>query len=309
MRRHPCKLVIVFACAPLARAGNGPETAPVPLPVVTDAPLAKNAFRLDVDAMWTDYADVSRDKARQLALDHGSFEGFEHTWMQTLVLEYGYRDDLTVGASVGYFFGSNLSSAQRVEPASVDYAEADPDGLTDLWLTARWSFDRKLGLSALGGLEIPVGEHQQSDSNGERLTAASQPSADAFGVRFGLAWSTPLEESLTLAASALYTLRTQHDDATLGDRIDYGVALTWRSSPRFEWLAEISAATLWRDEAHLVEDPNTGGDVVFAAAGVRWHIADRVELTVTPQVPLYSDLDGTQADPRLSVTTGLSMSF
>src|SRR5690349_13235889 len=91
--------LFVIACAPLARAGNGPETAPVPLPVVTDPPLAKNAFRLDVDTMWTGYADVSRDEAKQLALDHGSFEGFDHTWLSTMALEYGYRDDLTVGAS------------------------------------------------------------------------------------------------------------------------------------------------------------------------------------------------------------------
>jgi hypothetical protein len=301
--------VIAVACAASARAGNGPETAPVPLPVVTEAPLEKNAFRLDVDATYTSFAHTSEAEARQAALDHGSFESFDHTWLETMTLEYGYREDLTLGASIGYFLGSDLQSVQRAEPASVDYSQADPDGLTDLWLTARWSFDRKDGLSALGGLEIPVGEHQQDGSNGERLDAASQPSADAFGPRFGLAWSTPSEEPLWLAASAVYTLRTDHEDASLGDRIDYGLALTWRSTARLEWLFELSAATLWRDEEHSVEDPNTGGDVLFASAGLRWRIEERVELSIVPQVPVVTSLNGAQADPRARVLTGLSMSF
>src|SRR4051812_26446208 len=88
--------VLALACSSSARAGNGPETAPVPLPVVTAPILEKNAFRFDVDASYTGYADVSEDAAKQRAQDHGSFESFDHTWLGNLVLEYGYRDDLTL---------------------------------------------------------------------------------------------------------------------------------------------------------------------------------------------------------------------
>jgi hypothetical protein len=312
MRRVPrlFRLALLpLVLAPIARAGNGPETAPVPLPVVRDDLVPKNAFRLDVDAAFTQYDETSREEAQQKALEHGSFESFDHTLLGTLELEYGYEEDLTLGAALGYFFGADLLSAEREQPASVALSEADPDGLTDLWLTARYRFDREHDLSVIGGLELPVGEHQQSGSDGERLSPSSQPSDGAFGARLGLAWSTPRTEPLSVAASAVYTLHTEHEGASVGDRIDYGVALTYRASPRFEWLAEVSGAALQHDDTPAGEDPNTGGDVLFASAGLRWQMTERVAWSLTPALPLFADLDGEQAEARFRVTTGLSMSF
>jgi outer membrane putative beta-barrel porin/alpha-amylase len=313
MRPHPRRPALAFLVSALlasaARAGNGPETAPVPLPVFRSVPLKKNAYRLDFDAAYTRYDETSLADAQQSALDHGSFESFDHTLLNTVTLDYGCEDDITVGASIGYFFGSDLVRTEREEPASVAVSEADPDGLTDLWLTGSWNFDPLRGFTALGGVELPVGEHGQTGSDGTHVSPASQPSDNAFGVRFGLAWSSPTADELSVAASALYTLRTEHDGESIGDRADYGVALTWHASPRVDCIAEISGATLWKDDELAGLDDNTGGNVIFATPQVRYRIADNVALWVAPAIPLFQDLNGDQADVRLRVGAGLSVSF
>ena len=66
----------------------------------------------------------------------------------------------------------------------------------------------------------------------------------------------------------------------------------------------------WHDEQSEggETDPNSGGNVVFLAPGVRV-VRDQISGHLTIGVPVISDMNGVQAEPDMRITAGISRSF
>ena len=66
----------------------------------------------------------------------------------------------------------------------------------------------------------------------------------------------------------------------------------------------------WRDKTEVdgASDKNTGGNVVFGTAGVRWGYGDW-STHLAFAAPIYEDFNGTQSEPEWRLSTGISMAF
>jgi hypothetical protein len=194
---------------------------------------------------------------------------------------------------------------------------ADPDGITDLWLNLKYRLVRGEpgNLAIVAGLKLPTGTDDETLDNGEKLEPSSQPGTGAFDVRAGLAYTRYLNSALTLDASAVYTLRTEHDDFQVGDRFDAGVALAWRliadehAYPQYQVFGEALVTWLEEDEHDGESNANSGGTVLYLSPGARVRFSRNVALTVAPAFPVLQDLGGEQVEAEYRIIAALTFTF
>ena len=317
-----CLFVPFLPCAlaPLARAAlfnHGPGTSGAGTSVLSGETLRGGTWDLTLRTDWTQFESISRAEAEQTALVHDEFDAIESALIESLTLSYGLTDDLQVGATIGYYWGQDFIDAEGDGLGGVESATADPEGLTDLWLDAKWRFARGPSghFALVGGIKLPTGVDDEQLSNGEELEPSSQPGSGAVDYQLGLAWSRYLTSHVTLDASGLYTLRTEHDDFQVGDRFDAGLALGYRltddvkSFPNFGVSGELNAVWIGKDEESGVENDNSGGTTLYAALGARVRFDQTLALTIAPALPIVQDLNGEQAGTSFKLTAALSFSL
>src|SRR6185295_1036373 len=111
-----------------------------------------------------------------------------------------------------------------------------------------------------------------------------------------------LTSRITLDASGLYTLRTEHDDFQVGDRIDLGLAFAWRMTedvrafPNWSFSGELLGVWLDKDEESGVANESSGGEFLYLAPGARCRFDPHIALSIAPAVPIYQDLNGAQVE-------------
>src|SRR5262245_38937266 len=118
----------------------------------------------------TRFEDVSRTEAEQRAIQSGEFDALDHALVETVGVAYGLTDDVQLGAQIGWYTGRGFIDAEADGMGGAESATADPEGLTDLWLTGKWRFAHgPSGQFALvGGVKLPTGKDDERLSNGER---------------------------------------------------------------------------------------------------------------------------------------------
>ena len=271
------------------------------------------SFRLD----YTGFEHISRDEAEQRAIESGGFDAISRSVIASTSLTYGVTDDLQVGALWGYYWGDNFIDATSNGMGGAESGTVDPDGLTDLWLSSKWRIMKGApgNLSLIGGVKFPVGKDNIHLSNGELLEPSSQPGSGAFDFQLGAAYSRFLTSNLTIDASAIYTLRTEHDGFKVGDRLDFGAALAYRLTedikqfPNVSVFGEVLGVVLQKDDDHGDLNPNSGGTTVYLSPGVRVRFNPKVALTLASAFPVLQDLKGDQIKTEYKVAATLSFSF
>lgn len=329
----PLCALLVFLAAP-ARANHGPGTSGGGVSTIAGETLKQWKVELTLQTDYTDFEHISRAQAQRIAArsapphdeaaeeaggeEHGGhFDTLNHAWLTTVSLQVGLLDDLTVGAQVGYYWADDFVQAHVHEDGSTGAHTGDIEGLTDLWITAKWRVMKGAPghLSLLGGVKIPVGTDDQHLSGGEEVHPSSQPGTGAWDFQFGLAYSRFLTAQLSMDASALYTLRTEHDDFKVGDRFDAGVALNYRLTenirrfPQVGVFTELLVVWIGRDREGGDDDRNSGGTTWYVQPGLRVRFTENVSLTAAVGVPVVQDLYGDQADVRARASIGLTLSF
>jgi hypothetical protein len=278
--------------------------------------LRAGRFELSLREDYTQFEDISRAGAERRAAESGGFDAIDRAYLTTAGLAYGVTDDFQIGATIGYYAGINFVDAES-EDGEVESGTADPNGLTDLALTAKLRVLRgQIGSVALiGGVIVPTGRDDVRLDNGEVLEPSSQPGTGAWAYQFGAAWSRFLTSRVTADAGAIYTLRTPHDGFEVGDRVDLGVALAYRLTPsikafpNFSVFAETNAVWLGKDEASDGINPNSGGWTVYLTPGARVRFNEGVALTVAPSFPVVQELNGEQVESRFKLAVALSIAF
>jgi hypothetical protein len=207
--------------------------------------------------------------------------------------------------------------ATAEESSERDLASFDPDGWTDLWLTAKYRLYRGPAgqLAVFGGIKFPVGETRVIDSTGERVEPASTPGTGAWDEMIGLAYTFSATPDLSLDASAQYIFRGEKFDYRLGNRFDASVAASWRvfgkgdSFPQVALLAEASVRHIEKSEERGIEEDDTGGTAIFLSPGFRIGFSPNASWTAGVQFPVSQELNGNQLETRFRFTTSLSVSF
>jgi len=111
------------------------------------------------------------------------------------------------------------------------------------------------------------------------------------------------------------TLRGEHDDFTVGDRFDAGVALAYRLTedvkqfPNYSVSTEVLGNWLGKDDDAGAENESSGGTTTYLSVGFRARFDEHIALTVAPAVPLTQDLNGDQVEARAKLAVALGFSF
>jgi Putative MetA-pathway of phenol degradation len=300
-----------------ALAHHGPGTSGGGSSTISGETLKKGSWELDLREDYTSFERFSRAEAEAHASRAGEFDAVDQSFVTSFTLSYGVTDDFQLAATTGYYYASNFVSAELGPADAVESGTADPAGLMDLWLQAKYRVmqGQPGNLSVIGGIKLPTGRDDVRLDNGELLEPSSQPGSGAWDFQAGLGYSRFLTSCWTIDASVLYTLRTEHDDFKVGDRFDGGVALAYRitedvnSFPQWSVFGELNSVWVQKDHPEEGANPNTGGFTVFVTAGGRVRFSPHVALTLAPSFPVYQDLNGDQDKTQFKVAGTLSFSF
>jgi hypothetical protein len=309
---------LALARAAVALAHHGPGTSGGGSATISGETLKAGSWDLDLRADYTNFQHFSQQQAEEHAAQSGEFDAIDWSLLTSISAAYGITDDFQMGASIGYYHGQNFVGADRNdETGVVDSGTANPAGLTDLWINAKYRVlqGQPGNLSLIGGIKLPTGRDDVRLSNGELLEPSSQPGSGAIDFQAGAAYSRFLTSRLTLDASGVYTFRMKHDGFKVGDRFDVGTALAYRLTPDInqfaQWsvFAEVNGVWVQKDEPEEGPNPNTGGVTVFLTPGARVRFTEHMALTVAPSIPVYQDLNGDQDKTRFKFAATLSFSF
>jgi hypothetical protein len=310
-------LVLFCLLATPLLANHGPGTSGGGSSTASGETLKAGGFDLSLRTDLTSYESLTRADAAERAIEHGSFDGLDRTFVESLSLAYGVTDDFQIGAQIGWYSGDNFVSAESDGMGGATVATADPSGLTDLWLSGklRVMHGPHGHLAVIAGVKLPTGRDDVELSNGEKLEASSQPGSGAVDLQAGLAYSKFLTSRTTVDASGIYTFRGEQDDFRVGDRFDLGCALAYRLTedireyPNWSVSGELLGVWLGEDEDHGVRNGNSGGTTVYVSPGVRGRIDPHLAWSLAPAIPVYQDLDGDQPETRAKLTFTLSFAF
>jgi hypothetical protein len=301
----------------LARANHGPGTSGGGTSTPSGETLRPGTFELSLRADATFFESFSRAEAEAHAIESGEFDALDRSLLTTLGFSYGLVDDFQLGVQAGWYHGTNFVSAEADGGGGAESATADPEGITDMWITSKWRMMHGPSghLALIGGIKLPTGRDDVKLSNGEELEPSSQPGTGAFDAQLGLGYSRYLTPRWTLDAGATYTLRGEHDDFQVGDRIDAGIAAAYRLTesvkqfPNWSLSGELLAVWLDQDEEAGTSNENSGGAALFFAPGVRSRLDEHVALSISAALPIAQDWNGDQVETTGKLAAVLSVSF
>jgi hypothetical protein len=185
-------------------------------------------------ALYNEYRrfDVpSRAALEAQAAEAGHVHSLRYLWSPSVGIAYGLSDQLTLAARLPYVKRADLAEG-HVHGGHVGVHElGDSAGLGDLSLTGYWRFwdNGDGGAAALSfGSFLPTGSTDEVDAEGDRFATEHQPGSGAWRPFVGAIYSHNMNR-LGLHANARYTWATEGAQQTeLGDRLDYGLALSYR---------------------------------------------------------------------------------
>jgi hypothetical protein len=298
-------------------ANHGPGTSGGGSSTASGETLKKGMFDLSLREDYTEFQNISQAEAEQRAAESGGFDAIKRSFIESFTIAYGITDDFQLSGTIGYYNGVDFIDAERTETGDVESGTANPAGLTDLVVNAKYRLLKGApgNLSLIGGGIFPFGDDNVRLNTGEILEPSSQPGSGQWGFQVGLAYSRFLTSHLTIDASCIYTQHLEHDDFKVGDRVDAGVALAYRLTesiktfPNFSAFGEITDVWLGQDKNDGEINPNSGGNTIYLTPGARVRFNQNMALTVAPSFPIVQNLLGDQIESRFKLALTFSFSF
>jgi hypothetical protein len=316
LRRLLIVACLILASVPSAHANHGPGASGGGSATMSGETMKLGHYELTLREDYAQFEPFNFEQASARARRAGDFDSLNHGFITTADFSYGVTDDLQLGASIGYFIGSDFKSASLQPDGSVETSRTDPTGLTDAHFLAKYRVlkGQPGNLSIVAGVKAPTGRTDVRLDNSELLGATDQPGTGAWDFPIGLAYSRFLTSRITIDASVLYTFRTQHDHFKVGDRIDSGVAFAYRLTdkikdfPQFAVFAELNDVQLMKDSFHGEHDSNSGSNTLYLTPGGRIRFNKNLALTVAPSFPIYEHVNGEQGKVQFKMAVSLSFS-
>ncbi len=242
---------------------------------------------------------IFRVQLRHLtASDSGSLNRELDVWAAPVVGAYGLTGRWALFAAVPY-----LDKELEVDTA-LDRRTRGVSGLGDAVLLARYTLlqqdrpGRTFRVAPFFGVESPTGTDDESDALG-RLPQPLQLGSGSWDPLTGVVstWQS-LERQVDAALS--YKLNTTANDFEFGDIARFDLSWQHRVWPRqlgpgvpaFVY-GVLEGNLVWQDRNEIagVEDPDSGGTVLYLTPGVQW-VTKRTVLESAVQIPLIENLHG-----------------
>ncbi|MCZ6856011.1 MAG: transporter [Gammaproteobacteria bacterium] len=195
-------------------------------------------------------------------------------------------------------------------------------GIGDVRLFGRYTFHqqnspgRTFRIAAVFGVEMPTGDHDQSDSLG-RLPAPLQLGSGTWDP-FGGIVLTYQTLKFEVDAQASYKINTTANDFEFGDEARLDVSFQYRLWPRvlddsgvpgyLYGVLEGSVRNRAKNKINAVPDPNSGGTSVYLSPGIQY-VTKRWILEGIVEVPLAQDLGGTALEDDYILRIGIRVNF
>lgn len=149
----------------------------------------------------------------------------------SVTIGYGLTTDLTLAMRLPYLHNQDIRETDLGPPPGVN-DRGPVNGIGDASVTATYRFwhDESRGLEAalILGLKAPTGKTNDVDVSGEEFETEHQPGSGSWDGIFGASVSRELGP-MTFSGNVLYGLSGEGSrDTTLGDRLSYGVAVSYR---------------------------------------------------------------------------------
>lgn len=223
-------------------------------------------------------------------------------------VDHGFRPDLTVSALIP-FVSKDLDT---------DAGDLDSSGLGDVAVLAKFRAYKvdwtrsSLNVSVIGGLETPTGDTVDRE-DGVRLAPGLQPGSGSWDPFTALSMNLN-QGRFRLDALALYKFNTEGaQDFEAGDFLSLELGGTYRFL-HTKYPGPTANARLglqWRHEGKAKQDgatvPDTGLDELTIRTGLTWHPAPNLDLTLSVDVPVHQDYEGTQLG--LDLRTFIAIGF
>jgi len=233
------------------------------------------------------------------------------------------------------------------QPALVPYIEStDFEGVGDATFYGQYRFlhdGAALRHAALiTGLKTPTGSTDVRDARGALIEGDHQPGSGSWDPLVGLSLTQQVGK-WSFDLSGLYSFVTEGTRQTdRGDIVNYNAALSYRvlggsgedacdheghshahtptevaaphdhldKSPT-TWDLILEANGDWREMVRIggVAEENTGGNVIFLAAGSRLALPSGWVTSLSIGIPAVNDLNGIQSEPALRMLFGISRGF
>ncbi|KAB2834010.1 MAG: transporter [Candidatus Brocadia sp.] len=296
-------------------ANHGPGTGggATTIPALT---LKSGAFSVSLRTELTEFESISNPKLLRKAEEAGAFDVIDRTFLHTIDMGYGITDDLTIGLGIGWFETINFREGE-FEDDEVEIFQANPDGITDLWLSGKYRFWRgpQGHYAIIAGVKFPTGVDDKKNSEGEKIETVEQPGSGSYDFATGFAYSRWLTEKWTLDTNIQYTYRTEGArDFEIGDRMDWNLATAYQviqrnKYPNFAPVGEINVRYLFRDEEDGEDIRDSGGTTVFFSPGLRIGVTSRFGVGASVSFPVFQNLLGEQQETDLKAIVGVNYSF
>ena len=235
---------------------------------------------------------------------------------QSMLYKAGYSisDYLAVDALFSYVFQSRRIQFQ--ETTSIAETHGVGDALVMLKLILSGIFNLPIDLQIGAGPKIPLGKSDLTDERGITYNADMQPGSGSWDIltwAYG-SWQAKFRPTGLVTARIVARLNGVNNEylssgsyqfgnstqAYLGyvDQLLLGKLLL---SPSLQ----VEYRHVWEDRIAGVELLNTGGQWLYLVPGLSWHIRPKLTLNLSPEIPIYSRVNGIQLSPTFRFQAGI----
>ena len=260
---------------------------------------------------------------------------------------YGVSADFTLSVRLPYL--DNQEIRETDPDAGGVAARGGVQGIGDISVAATYRVihDEQHGFDAaiILGVKAPAGRTDVVDDLGEEFETEHQPGSGSWDGVFGATLSKELGAA-TVTANSTYSLSGEGSrETTLGDRLSYGIGVSYRLfagheeareamklGGRFDGMmhhggpgheehsddhhgdialdVSLGLNGEWQDKHETAgeRDENTGGNILYVTPGMKLTV-DRYSGFVNFAIPVARDLNGIQVEPDWRLSTGVSVDF
>ena len=230
--------------------------------------------------------------------------------------------------NIGYAITNNLSVEglftwvnQRRKITQFGNSNLDQtSGIGDAVVLVKYNFIDLLGKNsntAIGiGSKLPLGSSTETNDLGITLNADLQPGSNAFDIVYLIQYSrqTNFRPSFGISSRLIYRSTGTNTDYFGDSSYKFGNEFQayLNFSDQFPLFKTILSPSLSFKYRNAVKDQiggsdlnNTGGNWVFIIPNVAVNLTPGIQFSARAELPLYSNVDGTQLTPTYRITSGL----
>ncbi|GGD18703.1 hypothetical protein [Hyunsoonleella pacifica] len=197
-------------------------------------------------------------------------------------------------------------------------------GIGDGLLLLKYNFKKLLGKNSsteIGlGAKIPFGSSTETNDQGIVLNADLQPGSNAWDIVYYISGSkqTAFRPSMIISSRIIYrntginSTYLENSSYKFGNEIQAFLGVSDQFQ-LFKTLATPSITFKYRDadldQIDGFDLDNTGGNWLFVIPDFSIALKPNMQFSTRIELPLYSNVDGTQLTPTYRITTGILLKF